>query len=142
MRKVVATVALAILAVLPLHGEDKVAERSLPAVQALEDGTLKLRCAKAALALDRWSKRLKVQNWDIELVCDEYPQMPGAYGVTEMRHAVRQAKIWINVQTGRDPEEIAIHELLHIVMREASTSAVGEEQAVWTLTGLLWKGNE
>ena len=142
MRKIAATVALAILAVLPLHGEDKVAERFLPAIQALEDGTLKLRCTKAALAIDRWSKRLKVQNWEIELVCAEYPQIPGAYGVTELRHAVRHARIWINVQTGRDPEEIAIHELLHIVMREASTSAVGEEQAVWTLTALLWNRKE
>ena len=140
MRKLLAIVVLAVLAALPTHGEDRPGEKYISAIAAVEDLELRSRCVKAAVALDRWSKRLKIQNWDIELICGEYTKMPGAYGATEIYQNSLKANMWINVQADRDSEEVVIHELLHLLFREVIGSPLGEERATWTLSSLLFEG--
>ena len=130
-------VALVVLAALPLHGENKPSEKYLPAILAVEPADLKAKCVRAVLALEKWQERLKVQNWDINLTCGPFERMPGALGITEMNVATRGAHMWINILADRDPEEIVIHELLHLVTKGIDSER-GEEQTVWMLGNLMY----
>lgn len=137
---------LGFLLLAPTHGKEeptKAGERYRYAIAGVLEPAQKIRCARAGVHLDIWQQRLKLSDWDIELSCQPFSNMPGAYGVTEWKVEQRRAKIWVNAQTDKkDPEEVVIHELLHLVIGEmkAADSAMIEEQTVWLLGGIIYYG--
>lgn len=137
--KCLASVAVLFLFCLPGHSDMKPSEKYASAVALVETPENKMKCTRAAVALDGWQERLKVQDWSIELICGPYENLPGSFGITEILPAPRMARMWINIELDMDPESVVIHELLHLVMQRID-SRRGEEQTVWMLGQLLYEG--
>lgn len=140
----VALLAVCIASTGPLYG-DEAGKKYAYAAGLVEDAAGKMHCMRAAAAMEKWQAKLKIQDWELSLSCSvprEFADVPGFHGATRMNTTARKAEVYVNPLSPRDPEEIVIHELLHIVQRVVveSSSALAEEQAVWMLSMLLYEG--
>ena len=102
-------------------------------------------CRAAGVAMDKWEKKYRLQDWKIELVCGVPAFMegkPGVHGITQWNSQQRSATVWINPKSPFPPERIVIHELAHILLGEVreTQSPLIEERITWLLGDIIWDG--
>ena len=114
-----------------------------PPTALLETREEKAHCTRAGAEINHWVKKLRLEDWKIELVCGipEIPEWANSivHGASRADATTRSATVWINPRSSKKPGEIVVHELLHLVMAEVreSKSNLIEERAVWLLGELL-----
>ena len=73
--------------------------------------------------IKKWQKLFRIQHWDIELVFHkeyEDEELIATDGYVKMRVADLQATIVINKNSSEPMESIILHEMLHILVRNAT----------------------
>ena len=146
MKRTAGVVLLALLALSPIHGKEELSnagERYRYAANGIADAAQKIRCLRTGVHLDIWQSRLKLNDWDIQLSCASYSRIPIALGVTEWMPEERRARMWINTESDKkDPEEVVIHELIHLVIGETrvANSVLIDEQTALLIGGMIYKG--
>lgn len=133
MRKQLSIVILAVLSALPIHGEERPSNRHIPAIAAVNLPDNKIKCARAAVALDKWQRLLRLQDWNINLVCGEsrLPDSPMSIGRSYADVAHREGAVWVYLLAESTAlEEIVIHELAHILIAEIDSPGRAEQHAM------------
>lgn len=115
---------------------------SSPTVVAMDTAPLPAACAEVGGYLATWQARLELRDWTVGYSCLPDPEFgEEAEGTTTASQEERTALVHIHPKAP-DQEEVAAHELLHIMLGfvRAADSDLVEEQAVRTLTRLLIAG--
>ncbi len=113
-----------------------------PTIVPLETAPISPACASAGDYLTAWQTQLELRDWTIGYYCRPDPELGDeAEGTASMSQEERAALVYIH-PTAPDQEEVAAHELVHILLGfvRAADSDLVEEQAVRTLTRLLVAG--
>lgn len=73
--------------------------------------------AKIAALINKWKKKLRLQNWDIKFVLVDAEGLNGCAGTLEWQTEYHSATMHLARELERpDMEETIIHELLHLLL--------------------------